>query len=129
MRKTTILALTGSLTLALAAGLRADEEHKHEGSEHKDTAITVTGEILDMACYLDHGARGKDHKDCAETCIESGLPVGIKSDKDGKTYLIIGAHKPLNEQLAKHAAETTTIRGKLVTRDGISMIANARIVK
>ena len=90
--------------------------------------VTVTGEVLDMACYLDHGAHGEKHAGCAKTCIESGLPVGIKSS-DGKVYLIIGEHKPLNKELAEHAAKTITIKGKLVSRDGISMIANAEIVK
>jgi rubrerythrin len=80
-----------------------------------------------MACYLDHGAQGENHTSCAKTCIESGLPVGIK-DKEGKVYLVIGEHKPLNKELAPLAAKTITIRGKLVTRDGISMIENAEII-
>ena len=54
--------------------------------------------------------------------------MGIKSS-DGKVYLIIGEHKPLNKELAQYAAKTITVKGKLVTRDGISMIANAEIVK
>gem|GEM_PF-6621982 len=37
-----------------------------------------TGEVVDMACYLDHGATGEKHAECARECIESGLPVGIK---------------------------------------------------
>jgi type 1 fimbria pilin len=90
--------------------------------------VTVKGEVLDMACYLDHGAHGDKHAQCATTCIESGLPVGIKG-ADGKTYLIIGDHKPMNKELAEHAAKTITVKGKLVSRDGINMIANAQIVK
>ncbi len=90
--------------------------------------VTVKGEVLDMACYLDHGAKGEKHAQCAQTCIESGLPVGIKGE-DGKTYLLIGEHKPLNKELAQYAAKTITVKGKLVSRDGINMIANAEIVK
>lgn len=89
--------------------------------------VTVTGEVLDMACYLDHGAHGEGHAACAQKCIASGLPVGIKT-ADGKTYLLIGEHKPLNDVLAPLAAKTVTVKGKLVTRDGISMIENAEIV-
>jgi hypothetical protein len=81
-----------------------------------------------MACYLDHGAKGEKHAQCAQTCIESGLPVGIKGE-DGKTYLLIGDHKPLNKTLAEHAGKTITVKGKLASRDGINMIANAEIVK
>jgi hypothetical protein len=113
----TTLALTASWTLA-------NEEHHHD---HPAASATITGEVLDMACYLDHGARGADHADCAKTCIESGLPVGIKGT-DGKTYLIIGEHKPINKQLATHAGKTISVRGKVVTRDGFNLIANAEIV-
>ena len=97
-------------------------------AEEAGTTVTVTGEVVDMACYLDHGAQGEKHADCAKMCIESGLPVGIK-DKSGKTYLLIGEHKPLNKELAPFAAKTITVKGKLVERDGFRMIANAEIVK
>jgi type 1 fimbria pilin len=93
-----------------------------------DNAVTVKGEVLDMACYLDHGAHGEKHAGCAAKCIESGLPVGIKSE-DGKTYLLIGEHKPLNSELAQYAGKTITVKGKLVSRDGINMIENAEIQK
>ena len=116
---------TVAVALALNTNVRA-EEHKHA---HDDGgAVTVKGEVLDMACYLDHGAKGDKHAGCAKTCIESGLPVGIKGE-DGKTYLIIGDHKPINAQLAEHAGKTITVKGKHVERDGIHMIANAEIVK
>jgi type 1 fimbria pilin len=97
-------------------------------AEEKAETVTVKGEVLDMACYLDHGAHGDKHAKCAATCIESGLPVGIKGE-DGKTYLLIGEHKPLNKTLAEHAGKTITVKGKLATRDGINMISNAEIQK
>ena len=90
--------------------------------------VTVKGEVLDMACYLDHGAHGEKHAQCAATCISSGLPVGLKGT-DGKTYLLIGDHKPLNSTLADQAGKTITVKGKLASRDGINMIENAEVVK
>src|SRR5712671_3881624 len=119
-----IIAIISAFTIALTGALA------HEGHDAADEAkeVTVTGEVLDMACYIDHGATGEKHADCAKTCIESGLPVGIKG-KDGKTYLLIGEHKPMNKQLADLAAKTITVRGKLSTRDGYNMIENAEIVK
>lgn len=110
--------------LALFGVAQADEaKHGHESS-----TVTVKGEVLDMGCYLDHGAKGDKHAGCAKTCIASGLPVGIKG-ADGKTYLLIGDHKPLNKELAEYAGKTITVKGKHVERDGIHMIANAEIVK
>ena len=119
-----ITAIIGVFTIAISAALA------HEGHDAAEEAkeVTVTGEVLDMACYIDHGATGEKHADCAKTCIESGLPVGIKG-KDGKTYLLIGEHKPINKELAEHAVKTITVKGKLATRDGINMIENAEIVK
>ena len=108
-----------------ARGVRADGQATPMPATE---AVTVTGEVLDMACYLDHGAHGEKHAECAKTCIASGLPVGLNTS-DGKVYLIIGEHKPLNKELAAYAAKTITLKGKLVSRDGISMIANAEIVK
>jgi len=96
--------------------------------EKTGSEVTVKGEVLDMACYLDHGAHGAKHAQCASTCISSGLPVGLKGE-DGKTYLLIGEHKPLNSTLADQAGKTITVKGKLASRDGINMIENAEIVK
>jgi len=120
-----ILALAAGATLAVLSA-RADEAKKTDAPPSNQ--VTVTGEVLDMACYLDHGAHGAKHADCARKCIASGLPVGLKA-ADGKTYLLIGEHMPANEELAKHAAETITVKGKLVERDGISLLENIEIVK
>ncbi len=111
--------------LIAAWSVRAADEQKT--AEAAAATVTVKGEVLDMACYIDHGAHGEKHAQCAATCIESGLPVGIKGD-DGKTYLLIGEHKPLNKTLAEYAGKTITVKGKLATRDGINMISNAEIV-
>ena len=92
------------------------------------TQITVTGAVLDMACYLDHGAHGDSHADCAKMCISSGLPVGLKST-DGTVYLLIGEHKPANDKLAEFAAKTITVKGKFVSRDGMNLLENIEIVK
>ena len=93
-----------------------------------DQTVTVKGEVIDMVCYTDSGASGKVHADCAKTCISAGLPVGLKGE-DGKTYLLIGDHKPMNKELVKYAAQTITVKGKAVSRDGVNMIENAEIVK
>jgi hypothetical protein len=121
-----ILALITASAFALTPGLiRA-----HEGEDHaaKGEEKTVKGEVVDMACYVDHGATGEKHADCAKKCISMGLPVGIKGE-DGKTYLLIGEHKPMNSELAEYAAKTITVKGKFASRDGVNMIENAQIVQ
>jgi hypothetical protein len=124
--------LKSILTLATVSALTtfafAHEGEKHDKAKGGAKEITVKGEVLDMACYIDHGATGEEHADCAKKCITMGLPVGIKGE-DGKTYLLIGEHKPMNKELAAYAAKTITVRGKLSSRDGVNMIENAEIVK
>ncbi|MFZ3376479.1 MAG: hypothetical protein WA183_13085 [Chthoniobacterales bacterium] len=130
MKKRNIL-----LSIAVAAVFSAYSAVAHEGHEHGDKdAISsgetkkITGEVVDMACYIDHNATGEKHADCAKKCISSGLPVGLKTD-DGKIYLLIGEHKPLNTELVQYAAKKITVEGKVTARDGVNLIENAVIQK
>ena len=131
MKMKLLLGITASALFAVSR-LAGHEGHEHaNGSkEGMGTGETkkITGEVIDMACYVDHNATGDKHADCAKKCITAGLPVGLKAD-DGKTYLLIGEHKPLNAELAEYAAKKITVEGKVASRDGIYMIENAVIRK
>ncbi len=119
------LAVTLAFTAALATSplvLAADEAAKSDTSTKE-----MTGEIVDMMCYVDHNAMGEKHASCGEKCIKGGGPVGIVSD--GKAYLVVGAHKPMNDELAPLAGKTVTLKGKMATNGGVSMLENAEIVK
>jgi hypothetical protein len=121
------------LAIAAAALFTGSTLVAHEGHDDKENLAAgetkkITGEVIDLACYIDHNATGEKHTACAKTCITSGLPVGLKAD-DGKTYLLIGEHKPLNSELAQYAAKTITVEGKVAQRDGIYLIENAVIRK
>ena len=79
-------------------------------SEHRNRPVTgtqeilVTGEVLDMTCYIAYNLSGPDHAKCARDCIRSGLPAGIKA-QDGKVYLLTGeAGQSINAQVADYAA-------------------------
>ncbi len=89
---------------------------------------TVTGEVVDLMCYLDHGAKGEKHAGCAEKCIKSGGPVGLLT-KDEQLYLIVGEHKTMNHELAARGGKTISVKGKLVERNGVKMIENASVEK
>lgn len=101
---------------------------EHMGMAQSGSEITVTGEVLDMACYLDHGAHGEKHAACAQKCISSGLPVGLKA-ADGTTYLLLGEHAPANDMMAPYGGKTVTVKGKFVSRDGINLLENIELVK
>lgn len=122
--KTAIVLL--AIFLGAASTLLAHEGEK----EHLEAGETrkISGEVLDLVCYVDHNAAGDKHAGCARTCIENGLPVGLKAD-DGKTYLLIGEHAPLNKELAPFAGKKITVEGKVTSRDGFHMIENAVVQK
>jgi hypothetical protein len=116
---TSIAALTLS-PLAVA--------QEHELGSDTAASKEVTGEVVDMMCYVDHHAVGEKHgQSCGAKCIKSGGPVGIVSD--GKAYLVVGEHKPMNDQLAEYCGKTVTLKGKMAERGGIAMVENAEIVK
>ncbi len=121
------IAVAVAFTAALASSpLAFAAEPAKEGADASSTK-EVTGEVVDMMCYVDHNAMGDKHAGCATKCIKSGGPVGIVSD--GKAYLVVGAHKPMNDELADYAGKTVTLKGKLASNGGVSMLENAEIVK
>jgi hypothetical protein len=120
-------AVAAIFAAALAISpLAVAQEHEHG----KDAAASkeVTGEVVDMMCYVDHNAVGEKHgQSCGAKCIKSGGPAGIVSE--GKAYLVVGEHKPINDQLAEYCGKNITVKGKIAERGGIAMIENAEIVK
>ncbi len=126
--------------IVVVAGLTTSvaDHHKKEKKEHEvyssDGPVTLKGEVVDLMCYLDHGAKGPGHANCAEKCIKpkkqggKGGPVGLLTE-EGTVYLVIGEHEPINDKLTPLAATTVKLRGKLVKRGGMAMLANSEIVQ
>ena len=124
------IAVVATFNAALAVSpLALAQEHEH-GKQDLTAAAekTVTGEVVDMMCYVDHNAVGEKHgQTCGAKCIKSGGPVGVV--ENGKAYLVVGEHKPMNDQLAEYCGKTVTLKGKMAERGGIAMLENAEIVK
>ena len=130
--KPTVLkvAVVATFIASLAfSPLAIAQEHEHGKEDLSASAEkTVSGEVVDLMCYIDHNAVGEKHgQTCGAKCIKNGGPVGIVSE--GKAYLVVGEHKPINDQLADYCGKTITIKGKMADRGGIAMIENAEIVK
>lgn len=130
------LSLSGSLALAQEHGGHDHGSQEHGGQQTQEHggqqvqehggselgAQTITGEVVDLACYLSEGLRGAGHRECATSCIASGLPVGIKTED--RLYLVIGGeHGPANETLAPLAAKNVTAEGTVTKRDGVLLLA------
>ena len=91
--------------------------------------ILVTGEVLDMTCYIANNLSGPDHAECAKICIRNGEPAGIKA-RDGKVYLLTGEPgQSINAKLAEYAAQVVTIKGRQTIRDGFAQLQVEEIRK
>jgi hypothetical protein len=107
-----------SFVLLLVTSVARAHEGHHAG---KVADRKLTGEVVDITCYLDHESRGEKHSACAQKCIENGLPVGIVAG--GKLYaVIVSSHQSPNAKLAPYAGKLVTITGKVVERDGLRAI-------
>lgn len=108
--------LGGAIVAAgLAVGAFAHEgEH---GKGHKESEegkqVTIQGELIDTACFVtsDGDAKGKDHAECAQKCMASGVPAGIlpegSKDSDAMMYLLTNP-----QVLAHYASQTIKVEGK-----------------
>jgi hypothetical protein len=83
----------------------------------------MTGEVLDLACYLGNAASGEKHKQCAVTCAASGSPIGLLTDK-GDVYLITPPHdsKDAYNKAKQWAGTKVEVTGKTFERGGMKSI-------
>lgn len=58
--------------------------------------MTLTGQVIDLNCYVSMGASGAGHKACAEACAKAGVALAILSS-DGTIYMPVSA-KPADAQ-------------------------------
>jgi hypothetical protein len=50
--------------------------------------VTVTGEIIDLSCYLQLGKHGDKHKSCGTKCLQASQPIGLLT-KAGAVYMLM----------------------------------------
>jgi hypothetical protein len=88
-------------------------------------ADTVTGEVIDLSCYLVHPetSKGASHKKCAETCAKKGLPMGLLTD-DSQVFVLVEDHDNPKGYAAAidSAAKTITVEGRKVAQGGLNGI-------
>ena len=50
--------------------------------------VTVTGEIIDLSCYLQVGKHGEKHKSCGVKCLQNSQPIGLLT-RTGTVYMLM----------------------------------------
>lgn len=122
-----IVVLIAPLLMLIAAVALAHEGHEHGKSAGK--TVTLTGEVIDMTCFLQHpgSATGAEHAKCAKSCIKQGNPVGFFAN-NGTVYLLIGDdHTPVALRVVELAGAKSTITGVIVEHHGVKGIELATI--
>ena len=114
-----------TLRIALLASCLALPVLAHEGEKHDEAKekTVVSGELVDMGCYMIHEGKGKKHAKCAGACVTGGAPLGLLT-KEGKLYLVVGDHddqKPYVEAKVL-AGSNAAISGTVITRGGLTAI-------
>jgi hypothetical protein len=116
-----LIAVISLMLVAYALPVIAHEGHHMPGE--KVVKKTVTGEVVDLGCYLGHAARGEKHVSCATKCLNQGMPMGLLTS-NGTLYLVTLDHDntdPYNS-LKDMAGKDVKVTGELLTRSGMKAI-------
>lgn len=120
-RKILMLAVAAMACTALVANADDHAMHKDKAvSEDMSKSASITGEIVDTACYLGHAAKGEKHAACAAKCINGGAPMGLLT-ADGTVWLLTPNHDNPDayNALKAMAAKMVTVTGEKMERGGM----------
>lgn len=122
MRKTALLSLALVATLALATVIALPA---HAGDM---ASVTKTGEIIDSACYIQKGAKGAGHRDCAQKCADAGIPLALLEDGTNEVIWLTAAdHGSANQELRPYADQKVKITGTLSERGGAKLLTVEKV--
>jgi hypothetical protein len=103
-----------SATTYEAAASEANKKVLEEGKQE-----TITGEVVDVSCYLQLGKRGEAHVACGSKCIANGQPIGIVDD-DGDLYILFAEeHHPRRDGQVSLKGVFGPLLAKTVTVTGM----------
>lgn len=92
---------------------------------------TISAKVIDMACYINAGLTGDDHKMCTEVCAKAGVPLVFLTD-DGGIVLPTGMGMPSvgqNDKLIEFAEGKVSVTGPVMERAGARSIIVQKIEK
>ena len=98
--------------------------------------VTVTGEIVDLSCYLQLGKHGDKHKSCGTKCLQANQPIGLLA-KDGTIYMLMEEdHDPrrdgqtnMRQAAIDHFAHIMEVTGTEASHGGYKAIFVQGFVK
>ena len=80
------------------------------GQSHESNSITVTGKVVDAACFMLHAAAATStsHRDCGAACLARGVPLAIAAD-DGALYFPADGNQRLKSLLNARVHASGTV--------------------
>jgi hypothetical protein len=117
-----LVAMMAMVAIAAAQGTAKKAEVTKPATPYVMKAeakpVTLSGEIEDLYCYMNHKPFGADHA----ACIKAGLPVAFVAS-NGSVYVVTDKDKaPVNTTVADFAGRKVTITGTVSERSGIKAI-------
>ena len=86
--------------------------------------VSVTGEVVDSACWIKSGAKGESHRTCAQKCADAGIPLALVEDGTNKLvwlYSVDDMETPTKE-LRPYAGRKVTVTGTWAERGGAKIL-------
>jgi hypothetical protein len=87
-------------------------------------AVSITGEVVDSACWIKSGAHGESHRACAQKCADAGIPLALVEDGTGRLVWLASvddAETP-NALLRPYAGRKVTVSGTFAERGGAKIL-------
>jgi len=124
MRSFLAAAAAGVCALSVATAALADNSM----SSSMGKTVTVTGQVIDLACYTSSGAHGMSHAKCAMACAKAGGALGILTS-DGNVLVSIEPKPGMdpNKLLLPYVEKNVTVTGTEFAGHGLSTIAISKI--
>jgi len=84
--------------------------------------VRVTGEVVDVSCYLQLGKHGAAHVACATKCATNGQPIGLLTANHTLYFLFPEEHHPRRDGQAEIRTTLIPLMAKTVTLTGTATL-------
>jgi len=113
-----------ALTLATLSSLAALPARAAEKEKKASPPASVTGEVIDSACYIKDGEKGEKHAKCAASCADAGIPLAILEDGTNKVVWVASKQdmETPNDKLKPFAGKKVTVKGTWAERGGAKLL-------
>jgi hypothetical protein len=131
MKKFATLFAAGLIAVMLGGVALADEPDSMGNSMGNSAnhmmmsgkKVTLTGNVVDLSCYIGSGAHGASHAACAKACLLKGQPFGIETS-DGNIVTIFGNGPGASyaDKITPFLEQKVTVTGTEFTGHGVTGI-------